>query len=205
MENNEYKLDPFKRVEINELLLEETILAARKEVYEEEMKRLRQVKAGRRNLLLNDVIDIPLASLEVDSENDAILVIRTRVFTENTPKNVLYALFGLTALSKHQLESEEHNSGLHVHLLNKDKKRYSVIFTAETKKAINSKGKKEVTHDVFYEPHSKGKSQLKSVNVSGYSKKKRTDIYNGVVKLLCGFDMDRRKRKSGKAEILYIN
>lgn len=181
--------------------IDDVLVKIRHMVYQRLLKSHCYLPARKLRALRDLYVDIKIKVLPLDSGNALALVHREYVFNSKTQPDILHAFFDLSKLKKHSLESEDHGSGLHVHLLNEKNKRYQVIFTAETKNGIDESNNPINQHDVFWEPHSKGKADL-TTNVPLYSKKKRNDIYTGVVSLLCGFEQSLRKQRSQKSELL---
>ncbi|HHQ4805102.1 TPA: hypothetical protein ACSP27_003663 [Aeromonas veronii] len=181
--------------------IDDVLVKIRHVVYKRWLKPHGNLPTRKLRALRDLYVEIKIKVLPLDSENALELVHREYVFNSKTPPEILHALFGLSKLKKHLLESEDHGSGFHVHLLNNENKRYQVIFTAETKNGIDERNNPINQHDVFWEPHAKGKADL-TTNVPLYSKKKRNDIYTGVVSLLCGFEQNLRKQRSQKSELL---
>lgn len=190
-----------KNSDFTQECIDDVLVEIRHVVYERLLKSRYYLPARKQRALIDLYVDIKIKVLPLDSGNALALVHREHIFNSNTQPDILHALFDLSKLKKHFLESEDHDSGLHVHLLNKENKRYQVIFTAETKSGVDESNNPINQHDVFWEPHSKGKADL-TTNVRLYSKKKRNDIYIGVVSLLCGFEQSLRKQRSKKSELL---
>ena len=166
-------------------------------------KHKRRLNARESKKLLREFVDVPIMSASLDENHNLELCIRVRLFGRNNLPDILFHTVPLNKLSKHTLLSEKHDSGLHVHLLDKSDKRYQVLFTAETEEVIEKKVKKN-KHSVFWEPHSLGKSTTIPLSkpISDYSKKKRVEIYKGVVSLLCKYEQAKRKIRSSKSALL---
>ncbi|MFV7710365.1 hypothetical protein [Shewanella algae] len=123
------------------------------------------------------------------------LIYREPLFDRNTPSNVLHGIFHMNKLKKHCLFSENHsNKGYHVHLLNKSRERYKVIFTAVT-------SSKNFKNYVYWEPHAEGRTTL-NIDIPSQGKSVRVEIYDGVVELLSNFSNRDRKKKSKKSQQL---
>ncbi|MBV1842210.1 hypothetical protein [Photobacterium ganghwense] len=167
-------------------------------VIERFFSKQRSLKARKAKTLRKLYVEVLLREKRFGEDCIGQLIYREPLFDTNTPPNVLHGKFDMSELKKHQLFSENHSDkGYHVHLLNKAKKRYQVIFTAVTSMI----DEKNVDHDVYWEPHAEGHADL-TIDIPSRGKSVRIEIYNGVVKLLSGFSNDNRKQKSNKSQLL---
>ncbi|GHZ26466.1 hypothetical protein VCSRO123_3548 [Vibrio cholerae] len=170
------------------------------EVIERIFSKQRSLKARKAKTLGKLYVEVLLREKHFGEDCIGQLIYREPLFDRNTPPNVLHGKFDMSELKRHQLFSENHSDkGYHVHLLNKVKKRYQVIFTAVTSVIDEN----NVDHDVYWETHAEGHADL-TIDIPSRGKSVRIEIYDGVVDLLSGFSNDDRKQKSNKSHLLSI-
>ena len=173
----------------------EIIASLKSQVIKRFFSKQYSLKARKTKALRKLYVEVLLRELSLGGAGTGQLIYREALFDRKTPPNVLHGKFNMSELKKHSLLSENHdNKGYHVHLCNKDKKRYQVIFTAVS--SVNNE--KAVKHDVYWELHAKGHADL-TIDIPSRGASTRVEIYDGVVELLSGFSNSDRKQKSDKS------